>query len=374
MATRVLLIGAYGQFGSHIAAELACDPIELVLAGRSSERALALADDLGPGSAATLSATALDVTDASLRETIASLEPDLVIHTAGPFQVRDYAVAEAALAAGAHYVDLADGREFVGGIGALDARARAAGRWAISGASSVPGLSAAVVEAHLPRFSRLLAVELAISPGNRTERGLATTSAILGYVGKPIPVRLHGSWMVGHGWQSLRRLSLPGIGTRWVARCDVPDLTVMPGRYPSLETCDFRAGLELRHMQFGLWAASWLVRAGILRSLQPWARQLLHISESWLTAGSDTGIMAVDMRGEGIDGRPMHLRWRIVARDGSGPRIPAAAAVVLTRKLLRGTLPGAGAKPCLDLFTLDELLASLDAYPIDAALEAIPIR
>ncbi len=374
MATRVLLIGAYGQFGSRIAAELACDPIELVLAGRSSERALALADDLRPGSAATLSATTLDVTDASLRETIASLEPNLVIHTAGPFQARDYAVAEAALAAGAHYVDLADGREFVGGIGALDARARAAGRWAISGASSVPGLSAAVVEAHRSRFSRLLAVESAISPGNRTERGLATTSAILGYVGKPIPMRLHGSWRVGHGWQSLRRLSLQGIGTRWVARCDVPDLSVLPARYPSLESCEFRAGLELRRMQFGLWTASWLVRTGILHSLQPWARQLLRISELWLAAGSDTGIMVVDMRGEGIDRRPLHLRWQIVARDGSGPRIPAAAAVVLTRKLVRGTLPGAGAKPCLDLFTLDELLASMDAYPIEAALEAIPVR
>jgi saccharopine dehydrogenase-like NADP-dependent oxidoreductase len=38
---------------------------------------------------------------------------DSVIHTAGPFQGQDYAVARSAIAAGANYIDLADGRDLL---------------------------------------------------------------------------------------------------------------------------------------------------------------------------------------------------------------------------------------------------------------------
>ncbi len=86
-----------------------------------------------------------------------------------------------------------------------------------------------------------------------------------------------------HGWQSLRRERYAGVGVRWLARCDVPDLDVLPARYPQLRDCDFRAGLELRRMHFGLWLGSWAVRAGLLRSLRPWARHLLALSEHWGT-------------------------------------------------------------------------------------------
>jgi hypothetical protein len=371
---RILLIGAYGQFGSRIASQLADDNIDLVLGGRNINDALALKHALQPRAHAVLSAVAIDCTAASLSASVAAIGPDLVIHTAGPFQAQDDRVARATLAAGAHYIDLADARDFVCGIGRLDGLARAAGRWVISGASSVPGLSAAVVDAHLPRFQRLEAIETAISPGNRTARGLATTTAILGYVGKPIPMRRAGGWTTGYGWQSCRRLAIPGVGHRWVARCDVPDLALLPARYPALQTCDFRAGLELRRMQFGLWAASWLVRAGVVRSLQPWAAPLLRLSESWQAAGSDTGAMLVDMTGIGVDGRPLHLRWRIVARAGSGPQIPASAAVVIARKLQRQEVPGAGARACLDFFSLEEFLAALAAYPIETGLEVAPSR
>src|SRR3712207_8318986 len=50
-----------------------------------------------------------------------------VIDAAGPFQHGGYAVAEACIGAGVSYLDLADGRRFVVGIDALDARARNVG-------------------------------------------------------------------------------------------------------------------------------------------------------------------------------------------------------------------------------------------------------
>lgn len=362
--SRILLIGAYGQFGRRIAVELARDDVDLVLAGRRLDRAQALAASLAGD--ARLETARIDVEDGSLASDIAALAPTLVIHTAGPFQQRDYRVAEAAMEAGADYVDLADGREFVAGVARLDAQARARGVRLVSGASSVPGLSGAVVAAHASRFAELHSVESAISPGNRTERGLATTRAILGYVGRPFPALVDGHRRDVHGWQSLRRIRHPAVGTRWVARCDVPDLDLLPHRYPSLRHCDFRAGLELRRMHFGLWLGSWAVRTGLVRDLSRHAKPLLHMSEYWLDAGSDTGVMTVDLAGTGLDGAPLRLRWSVVAREGSGPQIPATAAVVLARRW-RIERPAAGAGPCLDLFRLDDFMAALAGYPIDAA-------
>ncbi|GHA69758.1 saccharopine dehydrogenase family protein [Cognatilysobacter bugurensis] len=363
---RILIIGAYGQFGRRIAEALSFEPrAELILAGRSLAKAAALLDELvALGARAAMSAAQIDVEAPALHDRLRALEADLVIHTAGPFQQRDYRVAEAALACNAHYIDLADGRAFVAGITRLDEEARTRGRWVISGASSVPGLSAAVVAAHAPRFATLESVESAISPGNRTARGLATTQAILGYVGRPHRALIDGRWRSVHGWQSLRRIRVPGLPSRWLARCDVPDLDVLPARYPTLRHCDFRAGLELRRMHLGLWLASWAVRGRLAPGLERWAQPLLRISEWWLHAGSDTGLMTVDMRGIGRDGTPLQLQWSIVAEQGSGPRIPATAAVVLARKLMRGNLPGAGARPCLDLFTLPEFLDALSDSPI----------
>lgn len=371
---RIVIIGAYGQFGRRIASALARDDLlALVLAGRNLRSAEALGLELRQhGTGAAISSATLDVESASFADDLAQLRPRLVIHTAGPFQQRDYRVAEAAMASGAHYVDLADGREFVMGIDRLDAQARKGQRWVVSGASSVPGLSAAVVEAQRPRFARLDSVETAISPGNRTARGLATTQAILGYVGQPFPALIDGRWRDVHGWQSLRRIRIPGSGTRWVARCEVPDLSVLPRRYPGLRHCDFRAGLELRRMHFGLWLASWLVRVRLVPGLARWARPLLRASELWMQTGSDTGVMTITLGGLAIDGSPLRLQWRIVAAEGSGPHIPATAAVVLARKLARGALPGGGARACLDLFTLDEFLQALEGLPIHAATCVLP--
>lgn len=159
--------------------------------------------------------------------------------------------------------------------------------------------------------------------------------------------------------------------SRWVARCDVPDLEILPSRYPGLRHCDFRAGLELRRMHWGLWLASWAVRARMAPGLERWARPLLRASEWWLQAGSDTGVMSVQMQGIGHAGKTRDVQWQIIASDGSGPQIPATVAIVLARKLARTELPGGGAKPCLDLFTLDEFMHALDSFPIQASTRVV---
>jgi short subunit dehydrogenase-like uncharacterized protein len=72
----------------------------------------------------------LDATGPGLAHRFTELGVNTVVHTAGPFQGQDYTVALAAIDAGCHYVDLGDGRQFVCGIGRLDAAARAGMRLA----------------------------------------------------------------------------------------------------------------------------------------------------------------------------------------------------------------------------------------------------
>src|SRR5690606_5596749 len=113
MTKRVLIIGAYGNFGGSIAKVLAREPgIQLIVSGRSLEKAKTYA--------ATLQAenlpqpAALDI-NKNLEASLAALRPDIVIHTSGPYQSQGYHVAKACIAQDCHYIDLADAREFVAG-------------------------------------------------------------------------------------------------------------------------------------------------------------------------------------------------------------------------------------------------------------------
>ena len=189
----------------------------------------------------------------------------MLINASGPFQAQSYGLARACIRAGCHYIDLADARAFVTGITQLDREARAAGVSVISGASSVPGLSSAVIEAYAGELATLDAVDIGISPGNSFDPGLATTASILGAVGKPYGVLSGGGQQTVYGWQGLRRHRFPQIGARWMSNVEVPDLDLLPARYPGLKTARFSAGVEVGMFHLALWGLSWLVRAGVLR-------------------------------------------------------------------------------------------------------------
>lgn len=367
MRWSVLLLGAYGLFGARIAGRLAREAgWQVLLAGRDAQRAQQLVEALSlrADCRAQLTAVAVDAQSAGLAALLRAERPDLVINCAGPFQGRDQSVPRTCLLGGAHYVDLADGRDYVREFGpALDALAREHGLLAVCGASSVPGLSTAVIDRHRQEFATLHGVHMGISPGNRTERGLATVAAILSYVGRPLPWRRDGAEYAVRGWQQLQRRRYADAGTRWLAACDVPDLDLFPARY-GLDDLSFRAGLELRRLHFGLWLLSWLVRAGLVRDLAAYAGPLKRASEWFLRAGSDCGAMHVELHGLDAQGQPLQRCWEIVAMDGDGPQIPATPAVVIAGKLARGDITVRGAQACVDLFTVEECLASLGGFAI----------
>jgi NAD(P)-dependent dehydrogenase (short-subunit alcohol dehydrogenase family) len=365
---RVLLLGGYGAFGGRIAERLAREPgVEVIVAGRSLERAVEFAARMQKGARARLTPARLDGMQVAASE-LAALRPVLVINASGPYQRQDYRLARACVAAGVHYLDLADARAFVTGIGALDAEATRAGVLVVSGASTVPAVSGAVIDEHAPQFASLEAVTIVISPGNSFDPGLAATQSILSTLGRPFATPRGGAGAAVHGWQHLRRRIIPGLGARWLGECDTPDLDLLSRRYPGLGSVRVFAALEVGAFHLGLWGLSWLVRGGLLRSPERLAAPLLSLKHTLRFLGSDVGGMAVTLEGKSLDGGPKRIDWHLVARQGHGPYIPAMPSVILAKRLLAGTLVQRGAMPCLGLFTLADFVAEVDDLDITAGV------
>ena len=352
--SRIVIVGGYGAFGAHAVERLAAEPnIHIVVAGRSRERAQACAEALRRTARANVSSATLDATRASSEE-ISALGANILINASGPFQDQRYELARACIEAGCHYIDLADARAFVTGIAELDAAARSANVCVISGASSVPGLSSVVVKDLARQFSRLEDIAIGISPGNSFDPGVATVASILGGIGKPFNRRGDGREETAYGWQGLHRRQFPGLGSRWMADVDVPDLDLLPKHHPSLRSARFFAGLEVGLFHLGLWSLSWLVRAGWVRNLKPLAGPLLSAKRALRVLGSDQGGMFVSLRGADTDGTRKVIQWTLVARSGHGPYVPALPSVILSKQLAVGAGPPPGARACLGLFTLQE--------------------
>jgi hypothetical protein len=349
---KVLILGGYGNFGKRIARLLTRKGIAVIIAGRDGAKAAALAKALPPE----LVEVAVFDAKSGLLPQLVVLKPHVVINTCGPFQNADYAIAQTCIAGGVHYIDLADGREFVTGITQLDADAKGRSVAVISGASTVPALSAAVIEHFLPQFSAIDSVDFGITPGQKAERGLATTQGVLSYVGKKL--KPCAGYETRYGWQDMYLQSYPEIGRRWMANCDVPDLDLFPTKY-GIERLRFSAGMEIPIIHFGLWLASWGVRLGLPIDLPKHASALLRASNWFDVMGSADGGMHVILNGQDSSSRPVTKRWFIVARNGDGPYIPTVPPVVLAVKIISGAFTRTGAMPCVGMITLQEYLDAL---------------
>jgi NAD(P)-dependent dehydrogenase (short-subunit alcohol dehydrogenase family) len=366
----VLVLGATGLFGGHLARRLIGAGHPVILSGRSRAALQAFAAAHGG------TPLPFDRDDAeAAAAALATARPFAVIDAAGPFQAYGpdpYRFARQVLEGGVHYLDLADAADFVAGIGALDALARARGLVALSGASSTPALSAAAADALAEGLDRIEAVEAAILPGNRTDRGLSVIRAILAQVGQPYRQWRGGRWQTVHGWDDTRMIAFRAGGhalTRPGALNETPDVALFPARYRA-RTVVFRAGLELPVMHHGLSLARWLVRLGLIRSLAPLSRPALRAASVLKGFGSDRGGMTVAVLGRGPQGWERRS-WDLVATDGIGPRVPAEPAALLVEKLLAGTV-APGARNAAGALTLAEAEAGLHALGLHTERRSAP--
>jgi saccharopine dehydrogenase-like protein len=359
---KVLVLGAYGFFGSRICAALAKNPrIHLILAGRDLQKATAAAYQLGLSAN---HARALDSTRSDLALQLRKLDINVIVHTAGPFQGQGYDVARAAIKARCNYMDLADGRAFVTGITRLDAEARAAGISVVSGASSLPALTSAVVDKYRDAFKRLDCIRIGITSG-AVIPGVATLRSVLGYCGKPFRTLENAAWIDVHGWLDTQQYAFSkSVGVRRISRCDVPDLDLLPQRYPGVKTVSFHAGFASSTAHQVVEQLAKLVKARRLKSALPFARPLYRLGRWMQPLFSDRGAMFVNLEGLHDNGARYAHNWNIVARENHGPNIPCAASIALTNKIASGVKLPAGAMPCMGLLTVEELMEPLKGFSI----------
>jgi hypothetical protein len=351
---KILILGGYGVFGGRLAELLADLPqIELFICGRNLARAQAFcASYRGLPAVRPIALDRADIVAALI-----SHQPDIVVDASGPFQDYGsdrYHVVAACIAAGIDYLDFADAADFVFGVSAFDERAKAAGVFALSGVSSFPVLTAAVLR-EMARTMDIVSVEGGIAPSPYAGIGLNVMRAVVGYAGAPVKLLRHGKQSHGVGLAESMRftVAVPGklpLRNIRFSLVDVPDLQVIPSEHPTMTDIWMGAGPLPEVLHRMLNALAKLRSTFRLPSLAPFSR-LFYAVLNRMRFGEHRGGMFVRARGI-TDGRRVERSWHLLAEDDDGPYIPSMAVEAILRKLVAGERPVAGARPAVRALSL----------------------
>ena len=357
---KVLILGGYGVFGGRLAELLADEQgLELIVAGRSADRARDFCER--HESAATMTPATADRRD--IEPALAAVKPDVLVDASGPFQeygASRYDVVQGCIRHGVNYLDLADAAGFVGNIMQFDAAARDAGVFVLSGVSTFPALTSAVVRELRQRLTvRTLGV------------GKNVMRAVLAYSGSPVELMRDGQPAHGVGLVETRRFTVapPGhlpLNNLRFSLVDVPDLTLLPREFPEIADIWIGAGPvpEILHRLLNLLAfLRWKLR---LPPLTPLAA-LCHRAINTLRSGEHRGGMLV----EASDGRGRTIAWHLLAEGDDGAYIPSMAAESILRRTLRGDPPRPGARTGTDALTLDDYEDVFAGRPIHMGMREL---
>jgi hypothetical protein len=202
----LLIAGGYGVFGGLLVRELlSSSDARLLVAGRDAGRAAAFCASLN--AAERVRPLQLDLRDS---EAVARAAGSCfaVLCAAGPFQQLPRELPARVVGAGAHWLDLADTREWVLPLLAdarLDAAAREAQRAVLPGLSTVPTLSGVLVRALSEPLPGARRARITLFIGNRNAKGS-------GAIGSSLEA----------GFLDLREVEMP-FGTVEAARYASPD-------------------------------------------------------------------------------------------------------------------------------------------------------
>jgi hypothetical protein len=356
---KVLILGGYGVFGGRLAQLLIPAGHDTIIAGRTLSKAEAFCAEHG-GTPLALERDDLE----GLARALQVHEVELVVDAAGPFQAygAEYSIVKTALANGCHYLDLSDDASFTTGIVGLNDLAMEAGKTALSGVSTVPALSSAIVSDLAGELEEITLIETTILPGNRAPRGRSVMQAILAQVGEPMRLWRGGAWREARGWLGQSRVKLKTGEVRSASFIGAPDLTLFPEAFNARSVL-FRAGLEVGLMHRALRVFGRLRSLRLLPRLDRFAGFFLWIADRMKHQGSNTGGMVVKLAGRMADGQGVALFWRLFVKGGKGPFVPAIPGLICVELLSNNALPS-GAGPAIACFTkaeAEETLSLLDA-------------
>ncbi|MFI4980183.1 MAG: DUF4166 domain-containing protein, partial [Nevskiales bacterium] len=254
-------------------------------------------------------------------------------------------------------MDLADSPDFVQGIAGFDADAKAARVYVLSGVSSFPVLTAAVVRRLSQDMVRVDRIRAGIAPSPYAGVGLNVIRAIAGYAGKPVSLRRSGGSSHGNALTETMRYTItpPGhlpLRNIRFSLVDVPDLRLLPELWPELDSIWIGAGPVPEILHRMLNGLAWLVRLHLLPSLSPFAR-LFHFVIGRLSRGEHRGGMFVEVRGRGGEGQDIERSWHLLAEGDDGPFIPSMAVKAIVCRALEGASPMPGARAAVKELELE---------------------
>ena len=362
---KILIVGGYGTFGGRIVELLENEAaLTLVIAGRSLEKAQSYCSTRTDAKAQ-LVPSKFDRTQ-NIAQQLSEIKPDIVVDASGPFQdygqqdgCQDaYGLIEACIAQGIHYLDLADGSQFVAGVTALDDAARQADVFVLSGVSSFPVLTASVVRHLSANMTKVQAIRGGIAPSPFAGIGSNVIRAIAGYAGQEMTLKQAGKTVQMWPLTSSTRYTIapPGylpLRNIHFSLVDVPDLRVLADMWPEA-TVWMGAGPvpEVLHRALNLFA--WLVRLHVLKSVLPLA-DLMEFVMKHLRWGEHRGGMFVEVTGD-ENGTPVTRSWHLLAEGRDGPLIPSMPIEIIIRKILAGEKINPGARAAVNDITFDDYI------------------
>ncbi len=334
---RVLIAGGSGVFGRRLARELLdTTPVRLLLAGRRLEAVREAARDMDPSRCEPL---ALDLRDPGALEA-AARGAFAVACTAGPSQDLAPALPDAAIRAGAHWLDIADSTGWVLALlrnRGLSERAAAAGLAVAPGLSTLPCLAVVLARSLLERLPGARVARALLFIGNRNTKGVASVATgLLSASGDTV------------------RVETP-VGPRPAWTFDSPLLAILREEF-GLQS-EFRVTFEL---SAGFRLARVSRPLGRVLGTEWLSRLFALLSRPIAGLGSDVGRISVEVE-DGAGGRAA------AAFTGRGQRMPVLPVAAVLGGLLSGEVRDRGVLRGWNAFPGAEWTRRLRARGLEAA-------
>ena len=330
----IAVLGGYGTFGARVSRELARRGHRVIVGGRDLQRGFALAQALPGGPHEVVRVDLGD--DESCRRAVRGAS--VVVVCGGPFSAIGGGPARAALAVGAHYVDIADDVGYIRRLRALDGDFARLGRCAAFGCSSLPAISSALALSLLDDGARPSAARVTLFIGNDNPKGGASVRAMV--------ERLRG------GFRDGARIPFPApIGTRTAYTLPAPEEDLFPTLL-GVQSVAVRVGFELPVVNAALHL--------LARIPLPWGRRtaavLTRLGSLAPRMGTSSGAVLVELTW--ADGR---RRGRALVSDEDGQRMAALPCALAAHVLATAPPAVSGVRPPTDVVAPAALLAELEA-------------
>ncbi len=349
MTARVVVLGGNGFFGRHLVDDLlAGTDADIVIASRHATRS-----DGGDR----IQAIEGDIFDRSaLRRAFEGA--DVVAHCAGPFHTMPILPLDVAIEVGAHYVDIAEDREFGRAVSERAAQAEARGIAVLSGCSVVPTLSIAAARFLAGPLTSVEGIRTFVASDTARQRGRAMFETTLWGAGRHFDVLRDGRRRPVYGWSEPEWVTFPPpVGRRLLyLALEMSDLVVTP-ELTGAGTVEFKGGSEHAFLNRVLGLAA---RLRARRPSVDLERLLLPARAiAWIAGRFGTDCGAVMFEVSGIrDGVRVTTNIAVMA-DHDGGRIPTVPAAMAIEDLLANRLEMRGVIPPAAWLTRDRLLQGL---------------